>query len=191
MEIDKKLNLVIPVARDDGEIYVHSTPISNAVFKRYYKPIAKAFASIYKDGLDVTVGPRIAAFALEEAARDLGVWEGDGGVENGLMNEIRQRSNVVLPTKEGWRAIPLDDALRDKRFSEDEASEVENLICFFIAASAVHTAEDRAVALHGMTTLWKGQLSSSNSSEFAASLPTSTATETSPPTDGTASFPLR
>lgn len=180
MKIDEKINLVIEV---DGT-HVHSTPIGRETFKRYYLPLAKAFAKIYKEGLDVTAGPRVAAMVLEDVARELGVWEGEGGVENGLMAEIRRGTNVIIPAeKGGWRSIPLDVALNEKRFSEEEATEVENVICFFIVASAMHSREDKKVALLGMTSLWTGQITSSNSTEFAASLRTSTATATSPPPD--------
>jgi hypothetical protein len=181
MKIDEKLNLVIELEREGGSIWVHSTPIGRETFKRYYLVLAKAFSKIYKEGLDVTSGPRVAAMVVEDVARELGVWDGEGGVEGGLMAEIRRLSNVVVPAARGWATIPLESAINEKRFSEEEAAEVENAVCFFIVASAMHSRKDRKVALLGMTSLWTGQITSSNSTEFAASLRTSTETAPSPP----------
>lgn len=182
MKIDEKLNLVIEVEGDKGSVWVHSTPIGRETFKRYYLPLAKAFSKIYKEGLDVTSGPRVAAMVVEDVSRELGIWEGEGGVENGLMAEIRRLSNVIVPgDKGGWVSIPLESALNEKRFSEEEAAEVENAVCFFIVASAMHSRSDRKVALLGMTSLWTGQITSLSSTEFAASLRTSTETVPSPP----------
>ena len=37
MKIDRKLNLVLSVTRDEGvEVFVHSTPISRAIYESHF-----------------------------------------------------------------------------------------------------------------------------------------------------------
>ena len=65
VSIDKRLNLVVPIDRDDGTIlYVHSTPLPRPVFERYVRVIAKTFAEIVTGGYSAAAGPRIAALLL-------------------------------------------------------------------------------------------------------------------------------
>ena len=59
MHIDRKLNLVIPVERDTGKVYVHSTPISREAFDRYFMVLATAYAEIVGGPLRA-VGNRVA-----------------------------------------------------------------------------------------------------------------------------------
>lgn len=181
MEINKKLNLVIPV----GGAYVHSTPISQEAFARYYLVIGQTFAQIYSKGLNSSAGPRLALYLLRDAARDLG---GDNeelraaslaDVENGLIAEIVRLSNWVSLTPNGWATIPLYEALSGKLLDDESRDEVLNTIVFFTVLWAMHRREVRVEILESAMSLWSGQLVSSNSTEFAASLPTSTATDAS------------
>ena len=175
MRIDRKLNLVIPVEREDeGPAYVHAVPLRPEVFQRYALVIAKTFSAIYQQGLNFIAGPRVAAILLRQIAEELGVWEGPEGVENGLMAEIRRTSNIIAPTAEGWQPVPLQDALRQELLSEEELSEVEGLITFFTVASSMHRGAEKRITLEGMCRIWEAQLLSSSCTEFAASLPTLT-----------------
>jgi len=194
MRIDRNLNLVVPVDTDNGTIYVHSTPISRDVFKQYYLPISKTFSAIYQEGLSVVAGPRIAAMMLETISRSLpslsgqgSAWEGRDGVENGLLNEIKRLSNVVMPGDNGWTTLPLDDAIRQKLLSQDDLDEVEGILVFFICASAMHLRRELNSILSGLTKMWGGQIVSSNSSAWATSLATSIETGNSGETAPTSS----
>ena len=177
MKIDRKLNLVVPIDRDDGSrIYVHSTPISLAVFEAHYLVMAKTFAAIYNEGLGVTAGPRVAAMTMKKIAENLGVWTGESGVENSLVNEMKRLTNVLAPSTNGWETLPYGEAVKRSVIDEDEASEVENCLCFFTVAYRLHRKTEREAILNGASRLWGGEISSLGFTEFKASLPTSTPT---------------
>jgi len=173
MKIDRNLKLVMPIERG----WVHSMPISRHVFEKYFLPISKAFTRIYAAGLGSMTGPRVAAMMLRKVAEEDGVWEGQDGVENGLMNEIRRLSNVVMTGEKGWETIPYYDALRQKLLDEDEVSEVENALVFFTLASAMHRKNELAAILTSATRFWGGATSSLTLMAFVESLPTSTPEE--------------
>lgn len=180
MKIDKSLNLVIPVSRDDGStIYVHAAPIEPEVFTRYFLVIAKTFAAIYGEGLGPIAGPRVAAKLLKKIATDMGAWDGPEGVEVGLVNAINRLANVLVPTANGWETLPYHDAFRQGTIGAEDASEIGNALAFFTVAYSMHRREERRSILEGASKIWGSQITSSNCSEFASSLPKSTATASS------------
>jgi hypothetical protein len=177
MKIERNLNFVIPVERDDGTtVYVHSMPISADVFEQYFLVISKTFARIYLEGLGQTAGPRVAAMLLKDVAMERGLWEGPAGVERGLMNEIRRLSNVVAPGPKGWTTFPFQEAIDQKFLDSSDIREVENALVFFTVASSMHRRQEVRAVLEGAGSLWGAQVESSSSTEFCASLQTSTAT---------------
>lgn len=172
LRIDKKLNLVIPVERDDGSmVYVHSMPISREVFETYYLEISKAFAMIHSQGLGAIAGPRVAALLLKRAAQETGNWDGDSGVANGLMNEMIRLTNVVAPAAgRGWAVAPYEEAYRAGTISPDDDAEIKNAIVYFTLASSMYRRNILADVLDGAGKLWGAQSTSSNCTEYAASL---------------------
>jgi hypothetical protein len=189
IKIDRRLNLVIPIERDDGIAYVHATPISREVFEANYLPISKAFAAIYSQGLGLMAGPRVAALVLKQVSIDLGMWDGPTGVEASLMNEIRRLANVLAPGPGGWQPTPFQEAIDRQMLSPDDAAEVQNALVFFIVASAMHRRTELASVLAGAAQLWGAQIESLTLMEFSASLPTSTETASSGATVTTSSVP--
>lgn len=184
MRVDQKLNLIIKVDRDEGgPIYVHSTPVSREVFETYYLPISKAFAAIYGHGLSAMSGPRVAAMVLKDVSIKLGVWEGPGGVQSGLVEEIRRLTTVVFPGPTGgWQTLPLYVALQQDILSADDLSEVESLVTFFIVNSLMHKKAVARSIFSTMNDLWGTSNSLSSATEFAGSLTISTeVVDTSPP----------
>jgi len=175
MRLDDSLNLVIPLDRGKHEIYVHVAPLSREVFEAHWLVISKTFATINAEGLSVIAGPRVAGLALKTVAQKLGVWEGADGVERTLVAEMVRLSNVVQPGDAGWSSVPMATALQQSTFSEREKAEVIGAIVFFMVLSAMHLKKTLEPMLRGMGDLWGTQTTSSNSTEFAASLPTSTA----------------
>jgi len=169
-KIDKRLNIVIPIERG----HVHSMPISRAIFDKYFLTISKTFATIYAEGLGFMAGPRVAALLLKKVAQDCGEWDGEEGVANGLMNEIVRLSNVVIQDDGIWKTIPLHNAIDKDVLNEEERSEVINALVFFTCASSMHKRTDLSAVLSGMGSIWGGQTTLSDSTEFAASLPIST-----------------
>jgi hypothetical protein len=177
--ISKDLYLVVPVVGADGvTIYVHGTSISRAVFDTYYLVIARTFTVLYSQGLGELSGPRVAAYVLRDVAKDLGILEGQTGVERGLMAEIKRLANVIVPGSPDG-ALPLVDAISQGLLDEDDVSEVENALVYFTVASRMHKKTDREALLRGAATLWHAQISSLRCTEYSASLQTSTVTESS------------
>ena len=179
MRVDKELNLVVPLEREDGTLYVHSTPIGSEVFDKYFKVISKTFSDITTLGVGFIGGPGIAGNMLKDVATRLGVWDGVDGVQNGLVNEIRRLTNVVVPTEAGWRAVPLEIAQAQGLLSEGELKEAEGIITFFIVTSATCTRKVLQGFLTALEEMWSCQVTSLNCSAFASSLRTSTGTDSS------------
>ena len=186
MRIDKKLNLVIPVDTDDGTVFVHSTPMSREMFEAFFLIISGTFAEIYKRKLDIVAGPRIAMVMMKKVAADMGMASGANGAED-LVAEIRRLTNVAIPHEsKGWDTYPLQDVIDRKLLTEDDVSEVEGAVCFFILASAMHLRREIPAILDGMTSLWDAQTTSLGFTEYVTSLRTSTAEGT---TETTTSSP--
>lgn len=189
MRIDKKLNLIIPVETETGMIYVHSTPISREVFEANIFIISKTLSVLYEDGLTAFAGPRVAATMMKNIAIERGIWEGQNGVENVLMNEIRRLTNVVIPGERGWTTIPYDDAVRTGAIDADVAAEAEGQIVFFTCVSHMHRTKEVKPLLQGVNEIWESQNTPLNSTEWANSLPTSTPAENSGETATALSIP--
>ena len=147
MKLNKALNLVIPVETDNGIIYVHSTPISRAIFEQYFLVISKTFSGIFSHGLGALAGPRIAYLMLKQTAQELGMWEGQQGVEKGLINEIIRLSNIVITGENGWETIPLDTAIKHGKIDSDTLSEVEGELVFFTCISCMNKANQALMIL--------------------------------------------
>lgn len=179
MRIDNKLNLVIPVDTAGGTVYVHATPISREVFEKYFLVISKAFAALYSEGLSVIAGPRVGALMLKRVAEDLGEWSGPGGVEQGLMAEIRRLTNVIHSTPQGWVTVPYYTALTEGVIDGDDVGEVEGILCFFTVASSMHKRDQLPSILDGIKRLWGAESTLLNSTEYGRSLQTSIEEETS------------
>ena len=177
MHIDRKLNLVIPVERDTGKVYVHSTPISREAFDRYFMVLATAYAEIVGGPLRA-VGNRVAMKMVKKVAADMDILQ---DVEGGVIAEIRRLSNVVQPGAAGWETVPFQDALSRKLFDPEEAEEIENNIGFFMLLSHMTPRASRAAMLDGLAKAWGVQISSSDCTVLAASLATSTVTASTGP----------
>jgi hypothetical protein len=178
MKIDKNLNLVFPIERDAGKVYVHTVPLSLEMFERHALVIAKTFTLIYQQGLQAVAGPRVASILLKQQAKVLGVWEGDEGVEKSLLGEIRRSSNVIMHDhKTGWTAYPLETAAGLGYIDERDLSEAEGTAAFFICASAMHRRNVLPLILAAMNGWWESQTTSLTCTEWTASLQTSTVEE--------------
>jgi hypothetical protein len=171
--LNRKLNLVLTVESDVGKLYIHSVPISRAVFEDNYKTISRAFTAIYTNGLGPVAGPRVAKLLLKEEAEQLGLW---AHTQQSLLGEIYRLTNVFAPTENGlgWDTIPYDAARKRGMIDDDTAAEVENAIVYFTCASSIHMKAELEVAMDGLKALWGAQTTSSTSTEYMRSLPTLT-----------------
>lgn len=184
--ISHKLNLVIPIYEDDlktVKAYVHSTPIGVAVWERYFFVISQTFAQLYNNGIGMTGGQRMALLLMKRTAEEAEIWEGDAGVEKGLVEEIRRLSTVIIPGPDGWRQVPWSVATKQGIVAGEDRSEVENAIVFFIVSSAMLPRGQREKMLKAAAGLWGARTSSLKPTEFIASLPTSIETGTSTPAE--------
>jgi hypothetical protein len=178
VRINERLNIVIPLYHDDEPYaYVHSTPISREVFEVNYLLISKTFSSIHSEGLGEVAGPRVAQLIM----RDIAEQGGDRTQKSArsLLDEIGRLSNVILAGKSGWETIPLQEALDRKLIDEDDRSEVMNSLVFFTVASLMYPRNMRQMFMDRAAQIWGARMLSSNSTDFTASLPTSTATVSS------------
>lgn len=183
MRVDRKLNIVTELDQDGNTLYVHSTPIGRVVFETYYKVLAATRDEMFRAGVGNVSGPRVAHLLIRDVAKLLGMWDGPAGVENGLIMEIRRLSFLILPGPGGWSTVPFDVACARDMLSEDEFSEVMGRICFFTLTSALSPKRLIPIFLSQTNGLWQARTTLLNSTEFANSLPISTATassETSP-----------
>jgi hypothetical protein len=186
MRIDKRLYLIIPIYADEdsGEIvaYVHSAPLSEEIVDRYFMVLGQTYSTIFSQGLGLAAGPPHAMRVLKHVATERGVWFDEAksnalGVERGLVEEIRRLTMVAALNKEGkWDQLPLQVAVDRGVLTSEDRTEVENAIVFFIVASATLGRAQRPGMLRAAAALWGAQVSSSNFTEWANSLRTSTVT---------------
>ena len=165
MKIDRQLNVVIPITRDDeSTIYAHVTPVSREVFDANFIVMSKAFAAIYAEGLNHIAGPMVAMRVIKHVAKDLKM---EQEVATGLLAEIRRLTNILAPP--AFAPIPLDVALQQEIISLEDADEVENAAAFFTLSSAMHRRQDRKSFMERAASLWGAQVTSSTIMESSAS----------------------
>lgn len=189
MKIDRKLNLVVPVRREDGtSLWVYSTPIRKEVFETYYLVLAKTFSTLTRNGLDPRSGPSIAAMALRDVAvntprdQERNWWDGADGVGGpaGLVAEIVRLSTCLVGTESGgWNTMPLQEALDRGHITEDEKAEVINPLCFFTVSSLVAPKKDRTILIQGMAAIYGLESTYSTFTEWMSSLKTRMLAESS------------
>ncbi|MBC1145033.1 hypothetical protein FSG19_023650 [Escherichia coli] len=170
MKIAKNLNLIIPVRTEKGNGWIHATPISKEVFKEHFFILGKTFSAIFSEGLGVVAGPRVACLMLEKISRDSGLWDGEKGIRNTLINEIIRLANLVYPVEgKGYDTIPLDMALEREIIDLDE---VAGELVFFTCVSSINSPEQAKGTMDVVNGIWSTQCSSLNLTEWIASLPT-------------------
>lgn len=193
MKIDKKLNLVTSVTRDDGSIvYLHVTPFPYEVVEEYCVLLGNLFTNFITQ-----VGPlgsaRVAAMMLKKRLKQ----EQKARLEDGkslsdlpksltLVDEI-QRLTVVIHNVGGqWKTTPLEVAFNQGIIDPDEYREVEGEVVFFMVSSAIQKASLIAPTVGTVIKMYDGQLTSSSVTAYRDSLQTSkpdtdTPTQNAPP----------
>ncbi|EKD2542362.1 hypothetical protein ACNCRU_003049 [Escherichia coli] len=183
MKIDKKLNLVTSVTRDDGSIvYLHVTPFPYEVVEEHCILLGNLFTKFISQvgGLGAA---RIAAMMLRQSLK--------AEIDNGrtgpnIVDEI-QRLTVVIHNVSGqWKTTPLEVAFKQGIIDPDEYREVEGEVVFFMVSSAIQKANLIAPTVGTVIKMYDGQLTSSSVTAFRDSLQTSkpvtdTPTQNAPP----------
>jgi hypothetical protein len=178
MKINKDLNLVLTVEREDGDaIHVFHTPILRETFEKYYRVISKVMTAIYAEQMSFFSGPSICSLLLKETAEntlrpngDDTWWDGEDGVENGLVEEIRRLTNVLVLGPSGWDVIPYSVALKRDIFTQDEMGEVEGSLAFFTFSSRMKMHPVASKGLSAAATMFGWQLTSLTLMEYKTSL---------------------
>lgn len=181
--LNRKLNLVIPVdGTARGTIHVHTSPLELPIFELYFELISVAYGRMMQQlgPSSIMSGPRVAKLYLGKAADQLGMRD---ELNNGLLPAIEQATNVLaIEEGKGWVTFPYYNA--KQWLSDEDRSQVENAVAFFIISSASLPPQTLPSSLGLMQSLWGAQTTSSNCTAFGASLTTSTQPEATERTEG-------
>ncbi|HBC5231907.1 TPA: hypothetical protein KEU23_001411 [Klebsiella oxytoca] len=184
MKIDKKLNLVTNITREDGSIvYLHVTPFPYEVVEEHCVLLGNLFTNFVTQ-----VGPlgsaRVAAMMLRSRLKKAQAEDLPDGPN--IVDEI-QRLTVVIHNVGGqWKTTPLEVAFNQGIIEPDEYREVEGEVVFFMVSSAIQKANLIAPTVGTVIKMYDGQLTSSSVTAFRDSLQTSkpdtdTQTQNAPP----------
>lgn len=185
VKIDKKLNLVTNITREDGSIvYLHVTPFPYEVVEEHCLLLGNLFTNFISQvgGLGAA---RVAAMMLrkklkrEQELRD----EANQQAQQAqwaptIVDEIQRLTSVVWNDGGTWKTASFEVAMKQGVISPDEYREVEGEVVFFMVTSAIQKANLIAPTVGSVIGMFGGQLVSSSVTAFRDSLLTS-----NPPTD--------
>lgn len=171
MKIDKRLNLVIEVEREDGGVmHVHHMPVSREVFEQNFELLSRSILSLYAQEMTPAACSRMVYYKIKQLAEEVPAFKTRG---TALLLEIWRLTNVLVPTDRGFETLPFDMVMKDRSImSEDDVAEVQNYICFFTAASWVHNREETK-GMYEVLTEHGARITSSDVTAYASSLATS------------------
>ena len=183
MKIDKKLNLVCSISRDNGSlIYVHTSPFPYEVVEEHCLMLGSLFTSFIAQigGLGAA---RVAAMMLRKKLKREQELKEDEGVKGAqtqqvqqtpnIVDEIQRQTTVIFNDNGQWKSVPLDSALKQGIISADEFCEVEGEIVFFMVSSAIQKPELIKPTVGSVIGMFGGQLTLSTATEWRGSLLTS------------------
>ena len=179
VKIDKKLNLVTNITRDDGSIvYLHVTPFPYEVVEEHCLLLGNLFTNFISQvgGLGAA---RVAAMMLRKKLKREQELNADNGQHGpNIVDEIQRLTSVVWNDGGTWKTTSFDAAMKQGIISPDEYREVEGEVVFFMVSSAIQKAHLIAPTVGSVIGMFGGQLVSLNVTAFRDSLLTS-----NPPTD--------
>ncbi|EKU4730561.1 hypothetical protein [Citrobacter sp. Cf084] len=179
MKIDKKLNLVTNITRDDGSIvYLHVTPFPYEVVEEHCLLLGNLFTNFISQvgGLGAA---RVAAMMLrKKLQREQELRDEANQQAPTIVDEIQRLTSVVWNDGGTWKTASFEVAMKQGIISPDEYREVEGEVVFFMVSSAIQKAHLIAPTVGSVIGMFGGQLVSSSVTAFRDSLLTS-----NPPTD--------
>ncbi|HCP8998584.1 TPA: hypothetical protein OF603_001575 [Escherichia coli] len=179
MKIDKKLNLVTNITREDGSIvYLHVTPFPYEVVEEHCLLLGNLFTNFISQvgGLGAA---RVAAMMLRKKLKREQELNADNGPHGpNIVDEIQRLTSVVWNDGGAWKTTSFDAAMKQGIISPDEYREVEGEVVFFMVSSAIQKSQLIAPTVGSVIGMFGGQLESLNVTAFRDSLQTS-----NPPTD--------
>lgn len=187
VKIDKKLNLVTNITREDGSIvYLHVTPFPYEVVEEHCLLLGNLFTNFISQvgGLGAA---RVAAMMLRKKLKreqDLSAEQGQQGPT--IVDEIQRLTSVIWNDGGAWKTTSFDAAMKQGIISPDEYREVEGEVVFFMVSSAIQKAHLIAPTVGSVIGMFGGQLVSSSVTAFRDSLltsnqPTDTQTQSAQP----------
>lgn len=173
VSINKKLNLVIPVDTDTGRIWVHSVPISREIFESNYLLLTRTLSNLYANGIGPAMAPRVSKLVFMDTAKEM---DEKTDISSSLLQEIYRLTNFLMPGTggHGWQTIPFGEVKAKKLIDEQQISEVENAVVYFIVASALHLKNELPMAYQGLKSIWNAETTFSSVTQYGNSLTTST-----------------
>ncbi|EFK2028477.1 hypothetical protein A8630_002420 [Escherichia coli] len=185
MKIDKKLNLVTNITREDGSIvYLHVTPFPYEVVEEHCLLLGNLFTNFISQvgGLGAA---RVAAMMLrkklqreQELREEANQQAQQAQQAPTIVDEIQRLTSVVWNDGGNWKTASFEVAMKQGIISPDEYREVEGEVVFFMVSSAIQKAHLIAPTVGSVIGMFGGQLVSSSVTAFRDSLQTS-----NPPTD--------
>lgn len=175
MKIDKKLNLVSSITRENGDVvYLHVTPLPYEVVEENCLLLGNLFTHFISQvgGLGAA---RVAAMMLRKKLKQEQDARNDAGLAPGpnIADDIRRMTAVVYCDAGAWKTIPLDTAMKQEIVTADEYREVEGEVVFFMVSSAIQKPQLIAPTVGTVIGMYGGQLTSSGVTAFRDSLLTS------------------
>jgi hypothetical protein len=172
VKLNRKLNLVIKIDSERGQLHVIASPISRAIFEDNFMIMCRAYSAIYMNQLGNITGPQAAALLIKREAKILEE-EAKGEM---LLQEIKRLINILIPPNNGGNYEMVDFSLAVKQglIDEEVAADIEAAICFFtlaLRAGSIHQLETAAL---GLDLFWNAEISSLTLTEYTNSLRTST-----------------
>lgn len=181
MKIDKKLNFVSTITRDDGSmVYLHVVPFPYEVVEQNCVLLGNLFNNFFT--LVGSVGaPRVAAMMLRKIIKSQ---QENGDFAPGaptIIDDIQRLTTVIWNDNGVWKTSPLDAAFKNDLITPDEYREIEGEIVFFMVSSAIQKANLVAGTMGHALKMYSGQLVSLSATAYRDSLPKSK-TDTATPT---------
>ncbi|HAU5795894.1 TPA: hypothetical protein JD365_12640 [Citrobacter amalonaticus] len=181
MKIDKKLNLVSNITRDDGSIvYLHITPFPYEVVEEYCLLLGNLFTNFISQvgGLGAA---RVAAMMLrkklkqeQDAIDELSNSSAGQQIQPQkrltIVDEIQRLTTVIYKDDGAWKTATFDSAMKLGVITPDEYREIEGEVVFFMVSSAIQKQELLLPTIGTVIGMFGGQLSSSSTTEFRDSL---------------------
>ncbi|WP_368569097.1 hypothetical protein [Enterobacter roggenkampii] len=180
MKIDKKLNLVTNITREDGSIvYLHVTPFPYEVVEEHCLLLGNLFTNFISQvgGLGAA---RVAAMMLrkklqreQELMDEANQQAQQAQQAPNIVDEIQRLTSVVWNDGGAWKTASFEVAMKQGIISPDEYREVEGEVVFFMVSSAIQKAHLIAPTVGSVIGMFGGQLVSLSVTAFRDSLQTS------------------
>ena len=202
MTVNAQLKLVVPLryAEEDQPdpknpgktikanvptMWAYHTPISQDTFREHHRIIAAAKTEIFHDDdydYATNVGITTADLSLLDAAEADAKKRGTQSMGPALLAEIQRLTMVSIPAQapqKGFTFVLAETAIQNGIITEDEWHDLECVLVFFTCASMMAMRAKQAKLAAFLARAFGGSMTSSSTTEFAASLTTSTPAATS------------